>query len=61
MKRIAAACIIILFIFGGCSSSEEQIDVALRFRDRLLSSNGCSFNAKITADYGDELYSFIMH
>ncbi len=27
-------------------------------RDQLLSANGCSFCAQITADYGDQIYTF---
>ena len=32
----------------------------MAFRAKLLAANGCQFAAKITADYGDELYSFGM-
>lgn len=32
--------------------------MAMSLRDRLLSSNGCTFDSKITADYGEELYVF---
>ena len=31
---------------------------ALSFRQRLLSSDGCSFTADVTADQGDSTYSF---
>lgn len=32
----------------------------MELRSRLLASEGCSFQAVITADYGDRLYSFTM-
>ena len=33
---------------------------ALTLREELLNADGCSFDALITADYGDELYCFQM-
>lgn len=30
----------------------------MEIRARLLEAQGCSFNARITADYGDNLYTF---
>ncbi len=32
----------------------------MRFRDALLSADGCSFSAEVTADYGDSLHTFTM-
>ena len=43
----------------GCSV-ESELEQAMRFRDTLLSGNGCSFTSHITADYGDELQEFTM-
>ena len=33
---------------------------ALEFRQKLLGSEGCSFRAEVTADYGQTMYSFAM-
>ena len=59
MKR-ALAMILTVFLLTGCSKS-GSIDGALVLREQLLKSNGCSFDALITADYGDKLYTFSMH
>lgn len=44
----------------GCSGKRESIDRAMGLRARLLGCLGCSFDVDITADYGDELYTFSM-
>lgn len=36
------------------------MDAGLALRARLLSAQGCSFDAQITADYGDKTYTFAM-
>ena len=36
------------------------MDSALEFRSTLTSADGCSFDAHITADYGDQTYTFAM-
>ena len=59
MKRIFALLLIIT-ILSGCTRDLKSIEPGLKLRERLLSSNGCSFEAKITADYIDELYTFTM-
>lgn len=57
MKRVCTV-LIIVFILCGCSQTEEPIDAAMTLRDSVLSSNGTSFVAEITADYADVLYTF---
>lgn len=47
----------ILFLFG-CSQNNSELDKGLEFRQKLLASSGCSFDAEITADFGDKTYSF---
>ena len=37
------------------------MDRALALRDRILQSEGCSFDTVVTADYGDTVYTFQMH
>ena len=56
MKRIAyILCLIVLLT--GCSTKDGNMERALKLRSDLL-SNGAAFDAVITADYGDKLYSF---
>lgn len=48
----------VLTVFlSGCGDHSELDDV-MRFREHLLSADGCTFIANITADYGNELYTF---
>lgn len=56
-KGLALMCLAILLT--GCGA-ESELEQAMAFRDELLSGKGCSFTAKVTADYGDELYEFTM-
>lgn len=54
-KGLALACILVLLT--GCAGRKAELDRAMTLRARLLAS-GCSFDADITADYGDEIYTF---
>ena len=56
MKRLAVL-LCLLFTLSGCSAGGKQMDRALALRSKLLSGS-VRFDAKITADYGMELYSF---
>ena len=58
MKKGLVLLTLAVFLTG--CSAESELEQAMAFRDRLLSGNGCSFSADITADYGDELYEFSM-
>ena len=58
MKRFISA-FLLLCLFG-CSST-EHIDPALQLRHRLLNCETCRFDAIITADYGDKVYSFSLN
>lgn len=49
-----------LLVLSGCGLREDQMDDALQLRARLGTEN-CSFDAKITADYGDSVYTFVLH
>lgn len=57
MKK-AAALLLSAVLLTGCANADREIEQAMELRDRLLSGNGCSFSATVTADYGDELYTF---
>ena len=56
--RRAVALVLSMLLLTGCSSGEQAIDRAMELRGNLLSSSGCSFTAKITADYGDTVQQF---
>lgn len=59
MKK-TAALILSLLLLSGCANADRQIDRAMELRSRLLNGQGCGFTAGITADYGDELYTFTL-
>lgn len=59
MRRLLAG-ILIFILFTGCTPKDKQMDRALLLRQKLL-SDGCSFDAEITADYGSAAYVFAMH
>lgn len=48
-------------LLTGCSAENDDMGRALTLRSKLLSSDSCSFDARITADYGDTLHSFTMN
>ncbi len=59
--RLRLAAVLMVFVFlSGCSGGSAPLDRALSLRSKILSSNGCSFRAGITADYGDKVYTFSM-
>ncbi len=59
MKRLIILLTLIL-IFSGCTPRNEEMDGILQIRTKLLSSRYCSFDVKITADYGNKTYGFSM-
>lgn len=58
MKITAAALILVLL--SGCTSHDEALDRAMALRAKLLTS-AVSFDAEITADYGDEIHTFSVY
>lgn len=59
MKRII--CIVLPFlILLGCKKTDRTLDKVLELREQTLKSKCISFDTKITADYGEELYVFSM-
>lgn len=60
MKRSVAPVLVFLFLLTGCANAKSHINRALELRTRLYQSQGCSFTAVITADYGDQLYQFTL-
>ena len=57
--RRAAALILAVLLLSGCGT-QDDLDRVISLRERLLNCESCSFTAKITADYADELYTFSM-
>ena len=59
MKRIAfLLCFVVLLT--GCAGKEDQLDRAMALRGKLLASS-VSFDATVSADYAEYLYSFTLH
>lgn len=56
MKRIAVVFLVAVLLFG-CSEA-NPMDKAISLRQRILNAGGISFDATVTADYGDILQSF---
>lgn len=59
MKKIGVLTLM-LCLLAGCSNAKSYIDRGLQLRTRLYQSQGCTFTADITADYGDQLYQFTL-
>ncbi len=60
MKKVGAL-FLVLFFLAGCSGKSEEIDRGMDLRAKLLRAKFCSFDAAITADYGDKLYEFSLN
>lgn len=56
MKKVLL--LIALVILTGCTGKASEMDRCMALRARLLACESYSFDADITADYGDELQSF---
>ena len=48
-------------LLAGCSKQPEEIEAGMALRGKLLQAESCSFDAEITADYGDRIHTFRMH
>ena len=59
MKK-ALSLLLTVLLLTGCSETPKEMDRALALRTKLLQTSSCSFDAEITADYGDKLYTFGM-
>ncbi len=59
LKRIMIVLLSLLMLLG-CSSTQDAQNRALALRSKLQGSSGCSFDAVITADYGEKTYTFAM-
>ena len=59
MGKFVVLCLLFVLL-SGCDRSPEEMETAMELRTKLLQASGCSFDAKITADYGDKLHTFSM-
>lgn len=59
MKK-AVVVLLMLTLLSGCSGKSQELDRAMELRAQLL-AHSCSFDAEITADYGDKLYTFSVY
>jgi len=59
MKRICVL-LCVLLLLTGCSGKNQDMDRAMNLRSRLL-AKAVSFDAQVTADYGDKTYTFAMN
>ncbi len=57
MKRIVSILLLIT-LFAGCNDGDAFLQRALNLRDTLCKSDGFTFTANITADYGDSTATF---
>ena len=58
MKRFGAVILLVLFL-SGCSGTSGEMNRSLMLREKLQKGS-CTFTAKVTADYGDKLYTFTL-
>lgn len=59
MKKLLAI-LMALALLCGCGGESDGMDRILDLRSRLLGMLGCTFDARITADYGDAVHTFSM-
>ena len=55
-----AAVVLAVLLLAGCKGPEAELDRAMALRAKLLASS-VSFDAEITADYGDEVHTFSVY
>lgn len=60
MKK-RAVIVFLCLLLGGCSGRSSEIETGMELRSKLLQASECSFDAEITADYGDKIHTFAMH
>lgn len=58
MKKVVWILIIVMLL-GGCADTQAQLDRAMTVRAAMI-AEPVSFDAKVTADYGDKSYTFSM-
>lgn len=59
MQRVCWLLGFVIFLTG-CTQENRELASAMQLRENILSAQVCSFQANVTADYGDSLCSFSM-
>lgn len=59
MKKLAIAVLTVLFLLG-CSSLDSMMDQAISLRQSVLGAQKCDLDCTVTADYGENLYTFTL-
>lgn len=57
MKTLGAV-LAVLIMLTGCGSQNQELDRVIDLRTKVLQAQSCTFDADITADYGETLYTF---
>ena len=60
MKKLGL-CLLAVLVLCGCAQEPKEIRQGMDLRSKLLKASGFSFEAEITADYGDKLHRFSMN
>ena len=60
LRLKVAAILCFVFFLAGCKNASTPLDRAMTLRNSVLESNGCSFQATVSADYGEKYYVFSM-
>lgn len=60
MKKVLPL-ILAAVLLTGCSQTPKEVERALALRSKLLQASSCTFDAEITADYGEILHVFRMN
>lgn len=60
MKRAGIVLLLLCFLTG-CGSASKEIERGMALRSKILAAESCGFDAAITADYGDKVYTFSMN
>ena len=50
-----------VIFLAGCNNHIDVMDTALQLRQDLNVANGCRFDVRITADYGNNCYTFLLN
>lgn len=60
MKGRIAAILLVAALLTGCNANYDEMGRAMQLRQELQTCTSCTFSAVITADYGEDLYTFAM-
>ncbi len=58
--KVVFLLLLVVMLWGCAPLGGTPMDEAIAFRAGLQRAGGCSFLAQVTADYGDEIYTFAL-